>query len=793
MADSDSPFPTSPPENDLHGAPCGRILSRRHGVFLYGKRFAVSHPFPYLSMTRLATTLGAAALLLSPLAAQAQTTFAATWQMSDSTGTKPSYFGANLERGFGVGTYAGTPSAIVLSRNGGNFFRQHDAATGTLLASFSGTGAGQSFDASVVTGGTFTVNDIAVTSAGSVIGCNLQTNVKTAAFKCYRWTNLAAAPTNVINFIDPTALVVGTATPRVGDTFTLSENGGTMTLWAGVSGASSISDRVYKWISTDDGVTFTPVTVTLSAPLAVISVPSVGPLPDGSFYLKGAGIGVRYYTAAGVFVSEVPTTLVPSSSSTVRYFTVNGQQFFTLYQYSPNSSILVYRATPGQTSASLVGSFKIGNSTNTNGTGDVVVSVTGETATITGMGTNNGLSRFTNVNSLTEDDVVINEAFLNPPSDPLGGREYVELLVVAATADLRGWTLSDVSTRVNTTGATEGDITLPSDGYLAAVPRGTYIVIEMATPVANASTLTEDLSLTDGTPRTLVIKPTTSGVVNGGTLDLSTNENLQLYAGSRATGTLVDQVQWGTNSSYIAGVTWGDDNGATTADNINGGVGLGSDVNLSFVPTTQNAVLGFRANDTGSVFAVQTGVSPALPANNTPGTQNTGVNDQAGALPVELSAFTAAADGQSAVLRWTTESETNNSGFAIETLRGNAWTELAFVAGRGTTSERMSYEQRIDGLGAGTHQFRLVQRDLDGTAHIAGTVEVAIGMGAAIVAEGRGASVRFGAREAGTITAEAFDVTGRRVAVLFAGSVEGGEVREAELSGVAAGVYFVRV
>ena len=69
----------------------------------------------------------------------------------------------------------------------------------------------------------------------------------------------------------------------------------------------------------------------------------------------------------------------------------------------------------------------------------------------------------------------------------------------------------------------------------------------------------------------------------------------------------------------------------------------------------------------------------------------------------------------------------------------------------------------------------------------------AIGMARAIVAEGRGSVVRFGAREAGTITAEAFDVTGRRVAVLFAGSVDGGEVREAELSGVASGVYFVRV
>ena len=66
-------------------------------------------------------------------------------------------------------------------------------------------------------------------------------------------------------------------------------------------------------------------------------------------------------------------------------------------------------------------------------------------------------------------------------------------------------------------------------------------------------------------------------------------------------------------------------------------------------------------------------------------------------------------------------------------------------------------------------------------------------MEAAIVAEGRGASVRFGARDAGTLTAEAFDVTGRRVAVLFTGSVEGGEMREATLSGVASGVYFVRV
>ena len=166
-------------------------------------------------------------------------------------------------------------------------------------------------------------------------------------------------------------------------------------------------------------------------------------------------------------------------------------------------------------------------------------------------------------------------------------------------------------------------------------------------------------------------------------------------------------------------------------------------------------------------------------------------------LPVELSAFTAAADGQSAVLRWTTESETNNSGFAIETLRGASWTELAFVAGRGTTSERMSYERRIDGLGAGTHTFRLVQRDLAGTATVAGTVEVTVGMDGAFALDVRGNATAapvlgIAAREAGTAVADVYDVLGQRVA-RYALTVEAGSRQNVALSGLSSGVYLVRV
>ena len=163
------------------------------------------------------------------------------------------------------------------------------------------------------------------------------------------------------------------------------------------------------------------------------------------------------------------------------------------------------------------------------------------------------------------------------------------------------------------------------------------------------------------------------------------------------------------------------------------------------------------------------------------------------ALPVELSSFTAVADGGAAIVRWTTESETNNAGFDLQTLRSGAWATVATRTGRGTTAERTRYEERIDGLAAGRHTFRLVQRDLDGTATVAGTVELVIGGASALVAETRGTSVRFGAAAAQAVTVEAYDVTGRRVATLFAGTVAAGELQSAELSGVAPGVYLVRV
>lgn len=308
----------------------------------------------------------------------------------------------------------------------------------------------------------------------------------------------------------------------------------------------------------------------------------------------------------------------------------------------------------------------------------------------------------------TEDDVVINEFVVNPTT----GKEYVELLVVASTVDLQGWTISDVGTRTGTTGTTEGDFTLPtSASYLASVPRGTYVVLEFTTPAANSSTLPEDLSLSDGTPRRLIIKTTTSGVAVLGTIDNATADNIQIYAGSRASGTLIDQVLCGANTSLISGATWGDNNTATTGDNINGGSSIPSGSAVRFVPPDQTSPAGFQDNDTGSRFVVDAA------SYGTPGTVNTGVDDSDGSLPVELSSFTAAAGDGKVTLRWVTQSEVNNERFDVLKAqeRNGVYQVIGSLPGQGNSNTPISYSF-VDNLVANgtTYWYKIADVDVNG-------------------------------------------------------------------------------
>jgi hypothetical protein len=103
------------------------------------------------------------------------------------------------------------------------------------------------------------------------------------------------------------------------------------------------------------------------------------------------------------------------------------------------------------------------------------------------------------------------------------------------------------------------------------------------------------------------------------------------------------------------------------------------------------------------------------------------------ALPVELTAFSALADGSTALLTWQTASETNNAGFEVEYWTRETWQQLGFVEGMGTTNTPQSYAYRKSDLDPGRHVFRLRQVDYDGTFDYSPEVEVTIEVSGAYV------------------------------------------------------------
>ncbi|RCK73977.1 MAG: 5'-Nucleotidase domain protein [Ignavibacteriae bacterium] len=179
-------------------------------------------------------------------------------------------------------------------------------------------------------------------------------------------------------------------------------------------------------------------------------------------------------------------------------------------------------------------------------------------------------------------DVIINEFTVNPAE----GKEYVELLVVkAGGVDLRGFRLSDVGTKGGTTTTAEGHLDFPNETYLSNLQRGTRIVCVLATPSANSVQFTQDTDPSDGV-LILFSSDITGGVLTAtGTLDLSTNENIQFLNGPGTDATTIDFVAQGTNtsSSNFSDATWVQSGAPSASSNTvqyftnNSGTGLNND------------------------------------------------------------------------------------------------------------------------------------------------------------------------------------------------------------------------
>ena len=121
---------------------------------------------------------------------------------------------------------------------------------------------------------------------------------------------------------------------------------------------------------------------------------------------------------------------------------------------------------------------------------------------------------------------------------------------------------------------------------------------------------------------------------------------------------------------------------------------------------------------------------PNPPQTNGQTGQASSPGDQGGVtLPVELSAFTAVTANKLVVLKWTTQTETNNRGFNVyrgttNDLNSADKINLAMIQGQGTSSEPNKYSFEDDTVENGnTYYYWLEQVDFDGESHFSWSIE----------------------------------------------------------------------
>jgi hypothetical protein len=97
-------------------------------------------------------------------------------------------------------------------------------------------------------------------------------------------------------------------------------------------------------------------------------------------------------------------------------------------------------------------------------------------------------------------------------------------------------------------------------------------------------------------------------------------------------------------------------------------------------------------------------------------------------LPVEYAKpLAVSAIDNTALLTWTTATETNNRGFFVERLLSTGWEKITFVESRSSNSSSPNgYTYADENLIAGTYSYRLIQMDLDGSESLSNVVEVTI-------------------------------------------------------------------
>ena len=171
-------------------------------------------------------------------------------------------------------------------------------------------------------------------------------------------------------------------------------------------------------------------------------------------------------------------------------------------------------------------------------------------------------------------------------------------------------------------------------------------------------------------------------------------------------------------------------------------------------------------------------------------------------VPVELTAFYGSYQNGSVILEWITSTETNNQGFEIQRRNDNSYLEpMGFVDGKGTSTNRVTYNFIDKNLTSKRYSYRLKQIDFDGTFQYSSEVVVDIPfLGDYVLHQNYpnpfnpSTKIRFTIPERSMVKITLHDILGKEIGTLFYEEV-GPATRELEIDGssLSSGNYFVRM
>ncbi|UOQ53049.1 hypothetical protein [Hymenobacter cellulosivorans] len=270
---------------------------------------------------------------------------------------------------------------------------------------------------------------------------------------------------------------------------------------------------------------------------------------------------------------------------------------------------------------------------------------------------------------------------------------------------------------------------------------------------------------------------------------VAATDKIQFGVSGSGTTAVYDPTEYELGTPYLLVVRYSfGSTGTETRLYVNPGVAEPTNSNA----TSREAATSAPANIGAVALRQGNSTSPLLLDGLRVGTTFGVVRQQLPApLPVQLVRFTGQVQQRAVVLRWTTAQELRNDRFEVERAQGDgqAFTRVATVAGRGTTTTTSSYAYTdADVLRPGQRlYYRLRQVDQDGQAIYSPVVAVSAGANGAQALRAVPNPARDQVRLEGATAdvAQVLDLTGRLLRTV--------NTRELiSLQGLTPGIYLIR-